>query len=119
MSEFFVRGGLIAQQAGDPPGGLAMMFMPILMIVALYWMLIARPQKREMMAKADMLKSLKKNDHVLTVGGIYGVVTNVRPEANEVTLRVDETNNTRIKVTMTSIIRVTSGEEDAKTETKT
>ncbi len=118
MSEFFVRSGLLAQQAGEPPGGLGMMFLPILMIVALYWMLIARPQKREMMAKADMLKSLKKNDHVLTVGGIYGVVTNVRAEANEVTLRIDETNNTRMKVTMTSIIRVTNADEEAKPEAK-
>ncbi len=117
MSEFVVRNLLLAQAAGDPAqGGLAMMFMPILMIVLLYWMLIARPQKREMTAKAEMLKALKKNDHVLTIGGVYGVVTNVRPEANEVTVRIDETTNARMKVTLTSIIRVLTPGDETKTE---
>lgn len=115
MSEFLPSLSLLAQQAGDP--GFGMMFMPLVMIVVMYWLLIARPQKREMATKAAMLKALKKNDHVMTVGGIYGVVTNVRAEANEVTLRIDETNNTRMKVTLTSIIRVLAPGEETKTET--
>jgi preprotein translocase subunit YajC len=43
---------------------------------------------------------------VVTVGGIYGVVANVQREQDRVTLKVDETNNTKIDVTFGAISRV-------------
>jgi preprotein translocase subunit YajC len=46
----------------------------------------------------------------VTTGGIYGVVTNIQLDADEVTIRVDETTNTKIKVTPNAVQRVLSGE---------
>ena len=54
--------------------------------------------------------AVKKNDRVVTVGGIYGVVTNVHREADEVTLKVDEATNTKLRVTLSSIGRVLGDE---------
>jgi preprotein translocase subunit YajC len=65
-----------------------------------------------------MLGALKKNDRVVTVGGMYGVVTNVHFEADEVTLKVDESNNTKIRVTLGSIARVLGEEKSGETPTK-
>lgn len=93
-----------------------MLLMP-LAIIAMYWLLIARPQRREMTAKAEMLKGLKKNDHVITTAGIYGVVTSVRLEANEVTLRIDDTSNTKLRMTLNSIARVIGQGEETKEAT--
>ncbi len=53
---------------------------------------------------------MKKNDRVVTIGGMYGVVMNVQKDADEVTLKIDETNNTKIRVTISSIARVLGGE---------
>jgi preprotein translocase subunit YajC len=45
-----------------------------------------------------MLENLKKNDRVITVGGIYGVVVNVAKGSEDITIRVDDGNNTRLRV---------------------
>ena len=62
-----------------------------------------------------LLAAVKKNDRVLTTGGIYGVVTNVHREANEVTIKVDEATNTKLRMTLGSIAQVLGDEpaEDA------
>ena len=48
-----------------------------------------------------MLQSLKKNDRVRTIGGIFGTVIEVK--GDEVVLKVDEANNTRIHVSVSAI----------------
>lgn len=64
--------------------------------------------------KRDMLASLKKGDRVETAGGIRGVVTNV--EADEITVKVDETSNTKLRFARRAIIDVKG--DEPKTETK-
>lgn len=78
-------------------------FLPI---GVLFWFLLIRPQQRAKQQRQLMLGALKKNDHVITVGGIYGVVTNVHREADEVTIKVDEAANVKLRVTLGSIARV-------------
>jgi preprotein translocase subunit YajC len=80
--------------------------------------MILRPQRREQSTRQSMLDQLKKNDRVVTAVGIYGVVVNVPQGVDEVTLRVDETSNTRIKVTRSSIVRVLGDEAATTAESK-
>ena len=61
-----------------------------------------------------MLDNLKKNDRVVTAGGIFGTVVAVQPDA--VVLRVDENANTRIRVQRSSISRVVTDGEPAASE---
>jgi len=75
-------------------------------IVFLYIFLIHRPQKKERETRESMLKSLKKNDRVLTSGGIYGVVSNVRPEVDEITIKVDEAVGAKLRMSLGAIARV-------------
>jgi len=89
----------------------------IAMMVFLWIFLISRPQKREQQVRRDMLANVKKNDRVLTTGGIYGVVTSVQADANEVTLRIDETSNTKLRMTLSSVAQVLGdppADKDAK-----
>ena len=74
-----------------------------------YWLLL-RPQGREKANRKSLLDSLKKNDRVVTIGGIYGVVTNVQGDSDEVTIKVDEATNTKLRVTRSSIARVLADE---------
>lgn len=95
-----------APKAAPPPaGGLGMMLPAMIGVMVLFYFMIIRPQRREQDSRQTMLGTLKKSDRVVTVGGLYGVVSNVRPENDEVTLTVDESNNTKIRVTLQSIQR--------------
>ena len=101
--------------AADAPGpGLTSLLLPIVMIGLLFYLLIVRPEKRKQTDVAKMQTNLKKNDHVVTIGGIFGVVVNAPPGANDVTLRVDE--NTRIRFLRSSVSRVLSSEKPAEEE---
>ena len=59
-----------------------------------------------MREQQGMLSSLKKNDRVVTSAGIYGTVAAVDRYAYRVTLRVDDSNNVKLAVTLASITRV-------------
>ena len=76
----------------------------------MFYFVVMRPQQREQARRQAMLAAVKKNDRVLTTGGIYGVVTNVHREADEVTIKVDEATNTKLRVTLSSVARVLGDE---------
>lgn len=99
--------GAAQQSPGGGFFGLPFLLMTLMLV---FYLLVLRPQRREQQSRQSMLTQLKKNDRVVTVGGIYGVVTNVRSEADEVTLKVDESSNTRLKVTLGSIARIVGDE---------
>lgn len=88
------------------------MLFPLVLIFALFYFLIMRPERRKQADHKSLLGSLKKNDRVITIGGIYGVVANVQRDDDRVTLKVDETNNTKLDVTFNSIARVIVDESD-------
>jgi preprotein translocase subunit YajC len=100
-------GVLVAQAAGGEEGG---SFIPLPYMFAglalLFYFMILRPESRRKNDHRKLLEGLKKNDRVLTVGGIYGVVTNVQRESDRVTIKVDESNNTKLDVTFASIAQV-------------
>ena len=76
---------------------------PLLMIggfILLYlWM--GRGRKRQKKKREEMLESLKKGDKITTIGGIVGTVIEVRDD--EVTVKVDENNNVRMKFARWSV----------------
>jgi preprotein translocase subunit YajC len=99
-----------APQAEDP-NGLVRMILPLLMIMVLFYFLLLRPQKKKDEDFRRMVSDLKENDHVVTVGGIHGVVTNVQRDAERVTIRVDDATGTKLRVTAASIARVITDED--------
>ena len=87
--------------AGGAAGGL-MSFLPIILMFAVLWFIMIRPQmKRQKEAKA-MMEALAKNDEVVTAGGILGRVTKVNE--NYVTLEVAE--GTEITVQKNAVTNV-------------
>lgn len=88
------------------------MFMLLLMLGLFYFFVMGGKRKEER-KRQDMLGSLKKGDRVQTIGGIIGSVIDARDQ--DVLLKVDETNNTKIKFTRSAIHRVL---DEEKSETK-
>ena len=81
-------------QAAAPQQSPIMSFVPIILIFAIFYFVLIRPQKKNQKEHALMLDSLKKNDEVVTSGGVLGTIVNIQNDI--ITLRVDD--NTRIKV---------------------
>lgn len=79
---------------------------PLVLIFVLFWMMLIRPEKRKQAEHQEMLKNLKKNDHIVTAGGIFGHVMSVSQDSDEVQLRIDENNNVRIKIRRSAIAHV-------------
>ncbi len=82
-------------------------FMPMLMVLLVgmivFSMLGGRKQKKK---RAAMLDSLQKRDSVVTQGGVFGTIVEIKPD--RVVLKVDESSNTRITVLRESITQVTA-----------
>jgi preprotein translocase subunit YajC len=80
----------------------------ILIAVILYQLLIARPEQAERKKKADLFNNMKKNDTVVTTGGIFGTIHSFSNDGNEVVLKVDENSKIRIrKSSIETIIKAT------------
>ncbi|MBI1952525.1 MAG: preprotein translocase subunit YajC [Candidatus Omnitrophica bacterium] len=75
---------------------------PMVLIIGVMYFLLIRPQVRQQKETARMQTNLKKNDNVVTVGGLHGVVVNLKDGV--VTLRVDD--NARVDVDRTAIARL-------------
>jgi preprotein translocase subunit YajC len=98
---------------GQQPGGNIVQFLtPLLIIGVVFYLLLIRPEKKRAAEHQALLESLKKNDRVITNAGIYGVVANVQKDSDRVTLKVDETTNTKLRVTLSSIARVLGESSD-------
>ncbi len=81
--------------------------LPMMLIVGvLFYMLLMRPDAKKRKEAESMLSNLKKNDQVVTIGGICGTVVNATPGASVVTIRVDDGNNTRLRILRSAISRV-------------
>jgi preprotein translocase subunit YajC len=91
------------------PGWFYLMYaLPVLLLIMMF-----RSNSKQKRDQQNALSALKRNDKVVTQAGILGVVVAIKENEDEVTLRVDDTSNTRIRVLKSSIVRVTSGDAPA------
>lgn len=107
---------ILAQEEGkkeapvDGTTSILLILLPFLIIFFLAQFIFGSPQRREQRRKEELAKALKKNDRVVTIGGIYGTVANIAADKNEVTLKVDD--NTRLKMRLDSIQTVLKDETE-------
>ena len=98
-----------------PAGGISDMLrgpFPLIIGLMLVWMFFMSNSKRKQeKQKQELLNSMKRGDRIQTIGGILGTVVEVRD--NEVVVKVDEGNNTKIKFTRASVSRVVREEDKA------
>ena len=73
----FAQATTAAPAAAAAPGGMDMIlqFAPIVAVVAIFWLLMFRPQQKRMKEQKAMLSAITRGDTVVTTGGIIGKVT--------------------------------------------
>jgi preprotein translocase subunit YajC len=100
------------------PGGLGDIMRsplpPMLLIFVVMMIMMGRSSARQRREQAALIANVKKNDRVVTSAGIIGVVVALKENEDEVTLRVDESTNSRVRVLKSSIVRVASDEQPAQ-----
>jgi preprotein translocase subunit YajC len=97
---FFLQDSPAAPQGS---GSMVSMVVPLVLIFVVMYFLMIRPQRKQAKTREAMIANLKKNDHVFTSSGIYGIVKQVQMEENDLTLCIDERNDVSIRVTKASI----------------
>ncbi len=103
-----------AQAAGGVGGFDLVSLAPLVLIFVVFYFLLIRPQQKKAKQHRGMISALKRNDRVVTSGGIIGVVTKVISDT-EIQLEIAE--NVRVRVNRSAISElVTRGpaEEPAK-----
>ncbi|MGL4514329.1 MAG: preprotein translocase subunit YajC [Lacipirellulaceae bacterium] len=101
-------GGAAAEGGAGGATNSFVQFLPFAMIAFLAYFLFIVPQRTKEKRFQAMLDGLKENDHVVTTSGIHGVVTNIQRDANRLTLRVDDSTGTRVRVALWAIDSVLS-----------
>lgn len=107
---FYVLTFLQAQGAGQPGGsGLTMLLMLALIFVVM-WLFMIRPQQKRQKELNNFRNSLKKGDKVVTAGGIYGVVDEIKDRS--VLIKVD--GEVKLRVDKNSLVKDFSETQQAK-----
>jgi len=88
-----------AHAAGAESGGFASLI-PLILIMVVFYFLLIRPQQKRVKDHRNMVESLKKGDKIITGGGLYGTITDVKD--NE--MRVEIAEGVRVRVKRDTII---------------
>ena len=86
-----------AQAAAPAAGGdMFMSLLPLILVFAIFYFLLIRPQQTKMKTHREMLENLKKGDQIVTAGGIVGKIARIEQSDNQ--LVVEIAPNVQVKV---------------------
>ena len=86
-------------------------FVPLILIFAIMYFLLIRPQQKKVKEHAAMVEALRRGDQVVTQGGVIGKVTKVKEDGE---LEVEIADGVRVRVIKSTIATVMSKTEPAK-----
>ena len=93
---------------GDETAILFQTWGPILVMAAVFYFLLYRPQKQEQKRRKEMLDNLKKGDKVVTIGGLYGTLGDI----SEKTVMIEVAKGVELKVARAAINGNVTDEKD-------
>lgn len=99
-----------AQAAGGGAGSAFASFVPLILIFAIMYFLLIRPQQTKMKQHKAMIEALRRGDQVVTQGGIVGKVTKVQEDG---LVEVEIADGVKVKVVKHTIAQVTNKTEPA------
>jgi len=76
-------------------------------LMALFYFIVLVPERRRKATEIDRLAGIKKNDRIVTIGGIHGVVSAVN-EGDTLTIRLDESGTSKMKIDRKAVARIIS-----------
>jgi preprotein translocase subunit YajC len=100
----------------DPTRGPSMdsafaQFLPLILIFAIMYFLLIRPQQKKVKEHQAMVAGLRRGDQVITQGGLYGKVTKVKDDSE---IEVEIAEGVKVRVARPTIAQVVSKTEPAE-----
>lgn len=86
-------------------------FVPLILIFGIMYFLLIRPQQQKMKQHKKMVESLRRGDQVITQGGIFGKVSKVKDENEEIEVEIAE--GVKVRVVRSTIAQVVNKTEPA------
>ena len=86
-------------------------FIPLLLIFAIMYFLLIRPQQKKLKDHQEMVNGLRRGDKVVTAGGMYGKVVKVHDEGD---VEVEIADGVKVRMVQSTIAQVISKTEPAK-----
>ncbi len=86
-------------------------FIPLLLIFAIMYFLLIRPQQKKLKDHQAMVNSLRRGDKVVTAGGMFGKVVKVHEEGE---VEVEIADGVKVRMVQSTIAQVISKTEPAK-----
>lgn len=99
---FLISSNAVAQD-GAPVNGFAS-FLPIVLIMVVFYLLIIHPQRKQVKEHTAMINALKQNDKIVSASGIYGKV--IKVNETEETVNIEIAENVVITMKKTSVSEV-------------
>lgn len=78
-----------AEGATAMGGGIIELLIPMVLMFAVFYFLLIRPQRKKDKKVKDMLSALKVGDRICTIGGIYGTITSIKDDTIELSVGKD------------------------------
>jgi preprotein translocase subunit YajC len=85
--------------AGNGAGGFGA-FIPLILMFAIFYFLLIRPQQKKTKEHREMITNLKKGDRIITAGGIHARITGL----DDTTLTVELADKVRVKMQRSSVL---------------
>lgn len=101
-------------QAAPGGGDIFASLFPLILIFAVFYFLIIRPQNKRRKEHENKVNAIAKKDQVITSGGMYGTVTKV----DETTLEIEIAKGTVVKVVKNTILQVLDKDDSPVKEEK-
>ena len=101
-------GGAGAEGGAAQQGGLMGMLFPLAIFVLIFYFFIIRPQKKRDKQQKNMIDSIARGDQVITIGGFYGTVREVRDDS----FQIEIAEGVRVTILKSAV----QGKRQAKTE---
>lgn len=95
---------LMAKPEGGKEGNPLMSFLPLILIIVVFYFFMIRPQVKRQKELRKFRESLAKGDKIITTGGIYGKILDIK----ETALIIEIDNNVKIKVDKSSVVKDSS-----------
>lgn len=93
-----------AQAAGAPAGGILNgMLVPMVLVFAIMYFFMIRPQQKKMKEHQTMLGALRKGDQIVTQGGVIGKITKVKDDTE---VEVEIASGVKVRVVRSTIVNV-------------
>ncbi len=103
----FVTPAYAQDAAAGSAGGFLIQIVPFILIFVIFYFLLIRPQRQQAMKREEVLGAIRRNDVVVTGGGLVGKVTKVIDD-NEVEVEIAKDTKVRVVRALIAEVRVKS-----------